>query len=192
MYFHRISTHFSIFISVPNIYITEFTKSKQCNALFDIVLFFPTQTQKKTFFSNYKLILIFFFFTENDPGTHDFVFYEPELTEEEKMQLPLEKEFVTDQPIPQEQEINQDQQVYDAESQEFQFVQDQAQHDHVHGHEEFNQDTNKEELGVLYETSLHYLESLKYFVSFLKKIPHEKCYILKLNFSEKRYNAIFY
>ena len=97
------------------------------------------------------------------------------------MQLPLEKEFVTDQPIPQEQEINQDQQVYDAESQEFQFVQDQAQHDHVH--EEFNQDPNKEELGVLYETSLHYLESLKYFVSlkFLEQNPNNLQFLVLAN-----------
>ena len=82
--------------------------------------------------------------------------------------FPLEKEFVTEQPILHEEETNQDHQKYDAESnQEFQFMQNQdAQNDHVHGDVEFDQDTNKEELGVLYETSLHYLESLKYFVSF--------------------------
>ena len=96
------------------------------------------------------------------------------------MQLPLEKEFETEPEVNnqltgslQEQQINQDYQNYDAESsQEFQHVQDQAQNDpevqnDIHGHVEFNHDTtNKEELGVLYETSLHYLESLKYFVSY--------------------------
>ena len=99
---------------------------------------------------------------------------------------------MTEQPILQEHETNQDHQKYDAESnQEFQFMQNQdSQNDHVHGDVEFDQDTNKEELGVLYETSLHYLESLKYFVSFLKKIPHEKCYILKLHFGGKKYNVL--
>ena len=80
---------------------------------------------------------------------------------------------MTEQPILQEHETNQDHQKYDAESnQEFQLMQNQdAQNDHVHGDVEFDQDTNKEELGVLYETSLHYLESLKYFVSFKNKFP---------------------